>query len=235
MSIFSALGAGFGLTSARNNSAAAAATNNANASNDQLYGDYQSANNQNTALSTQLANANYMQGAQNVYNQQQNAAQMLYNQAAGNAPSASQLQMQAGLANANNQAQSVALANQGGMNPGATQRNLLSAQAQQDASIVSQGMATRAAEQAQQQQAYNGILSTMQNQQQNMGGFAYQQGQNNLNYQAQAAQNAYQLGFNRNQANLNNAVGNINQAGQAVAAQGAALNKTLESAAGRLL
>jgi hypothetical protein len=153
------------------------------------------------SYSHQLAGQNYMAGAQNAYQQQlanygqqQGAASMLYNQATGQTASPADIQMQSGLANANNQAQSAAYSQQGGVSPGLTQRNMLNSQAQTNASIVNQGAAMRAQETQAAQQNYASMLGQMgqtaagmTNQQQNMGQFQYGQGQNDLSFQSQQA------------------------------------------------
>lgn len=183
------------------------------------------------AQNTALGNTNYQQNAQDVYGQQQNAAGLLYNQATGKSASAADLQMQQGLANANNQSQSAMLSQQGGVSPGLSQRNMLNAQAAANAQIVGQGMVNRAQEQAQAQQAYAGQLGSMQSQQQNLGQFQYAQGQN-------ALQNASTMNLQRQQVNAaNNAAvydaqsATLGRKTQAAQAQAAALGNTLGAAA----
>lgn len=210
----------------------------------------------NSGTSNQLAATNYMGGAQQAYQnqlanygQQQQASQMLYNQATGQAPSAADIQMQAGLGNANNQVQSAALSQQGGIAPGLSQRNMLGAQAVQNANIVSQGAAMRAQELQAAQGMYANQLSNMgqtaagmTNQQQSLGAFAYNQGQTNLGYQTQlnnqmygnAAQNASlrQQAAANNLSNAYNAqMGNVTQTTAANAAQAQALGHTVSGAA----
>lgn len=190
--------------------------------------------NGNIAQAQALGSQNYMQGAQIAYQQQmanytqqQGAANMLYNQAIGAVASPADLQMRAGLANANNQAQSAAYSQQGGVSPGLTQRNLLNSQAQQNASIVNQGAQMRAQETMAAQQNYGTMLNNMgqtaanmQQGQYNMGNFQYNQGQTalmnqnafqqqNLGFQQAIGTNAYnalnnqintQAGYNGQQA-----------------------------------
>lgn len=194
-------------------------TNTTNgATNDYVYGA-----NGLAQQSGQLAKQNYYGTAQDAYGlQQQNyaqqgtAAQMLYNQATGAMPSAADLQMQQGLGNANNQVQSAMLSQQGGVSPGLSQRNMLNAQAAQNGSIVGQGMINRIQEQNQAQQNYSALLgqmgttaANMQSGQMALGQAQYQQGQNNLNFDAQNWQNQYaartgaaQNIFNAYQGNL---------------------------------
>lgn len=193
-------------------------TNSYNANTDSAFNTYRNAANANGNYSNMLGSTNYMGGAQDAYqnqvanyNQQQNASQLLYNQATGQAASAADLQMQAGLGNANNQVQSAAYSQQGGISPGLTQRNMLGAQAIQNANIVGQGAALRAQEQAQAQQAYASQLNNMgltadrmTAAQQSLGDFAYRQGQANLNYQSANNQNIYGA-----QSNMYNAQQNV--------------------------
>lgn len=178
--------------------------------------------NANLAQNQALGATNYMQGAQQAYQaqlqnygQQQGAATYLQNQAMGNVASPADLQMQAGLANANNQAQSAAYSQQGGVSPGLTQRNLLNSQAQQNAAVVNQGAQMRAQETQSAQQNYATMLnnmgqtaSNMNQAQQNMGQFQYNQGQNALQLQNQFQQT--NLGFQQgNATNAFNAANNI--------------------------
>ncbi len=209
-------------------------------------GTYTNTTNHLNGLSNQLANQNYMGGAQQAYGQQQanyaqqgQAASMLYNQATGNMPSAADMQMQQGLGNANNQVQSAALSQQGGISPGLSQRNMLGAQALQNSAIVGQGMQTRAQETAAGQTAYAGALgqmaSTGQNMFQNqygMGQQQYQQGQNNLGYQTQTASNQLQAQSGASQNIFNGAQGNLAAQTQSQQAATAALGNTISSAAG---
>lgn len=209
---------GFFGTGGRNNNGAGQAVSEYGTNLTNVAGAY--VNQQGTLddQSTALANQNYMAGAQQAYGQQQNAAQMLYNQAAGNAPSAADLQMQSGLGQANNSAQSAAYSQQGGVSPGLTQRNMLNSQATQDASIVGQGSAMRAQEQQAAQGQYASILSAMQGEQQSMGQQQYTQGQNNLSYQTQANANSAAM-QNAAASNYFNArMGNYNQAAQSAQA-----------------
>lgn len=163
--------------------------------------------------SNNIAGTNYLGGAQNAfgvqqanYNQMQNAAGMLYNQATGNAPSMADLQMQAGLGQANNAVQSAMLSQQGGVSPGLSQRNMLAAQAMQNSNIVSSGAQNRAQELSTAQNNYSSLLgamgstaSGMTNQQMTMGQQARQQHLDNLAYQTQAQSQAY----GQNQGNYN--------------------------------
>lgn len=262
----SMLGQWLGFDSNRDNEAAGAQTDayqtalqgntrNYDQSMAQQIGQYRNSALANSSYSNDLANTNYMQGAQQAYQnqlanygQQQNASQMLYNQATGQAPSAADLQMQAGLGNANNQVQSAALSQQGGVAPGLSQRNMLGAQAVQNANIVSQGAAMRAQELQSAQSMYANQLSNMgqtaqglTNTQQGLGQFAYAQGQNNLNYQMasnnQMYQNAAQNASLRQQAHANNLgaaynarMGNITDQTAANKNQAAALGHTIQSA-----
>lgn len=182
-------------------------------------------NNQSDAIAKQ----NYLLGAQQNYQQQGQAAQMLYNQATGRMPSVADIQMQQGLANANNQIQSSALSQQGGVAPGLTQRNMLNAQAAQDAQIVGQGQANRAQEINLAQQNYANQLSGMTNQQMQMGQMQYGQAQNNLNYHTQNANN--QAAFNSAAAsNLWNVQDqNIQQAAGATSAQNQQIGNSINS------
>lgn len=272
-----AIGGALGITGSRNN---AAGERNVAAYGDDLKGGEDAYRQQLGGLnsaSNQLANNNYMAGAQNSFGQQQaafgtqqnaygnqqdayraqqGASQMLYNQATGNTPSVADIQMQAGLGNANNQVQSAAYSQQGGISPGLTQRNMLGAQAAQNAAIVGQGMATRANEINTAQTNYNaamqGLSGTaanmsnsanalgqtaagMTNQQMNMGEFGYQQGQNNLNYQTANANNLQQVNATNAQNLLAGQQGNIAAATAANAAQSAAMGQTLKSVGGMMI
>jgi len=176
-----------------------------------------------------IANTNYMQGAQNQfqyqqanYNDQQTAAGMLYNQATGNAPSMADLQMQAGLGQANNSVQSAMLSQQGGVSPGLSQRNMLNAQALQNAGIVSTGQANRAQELSTAQNNYSTLLGNMgqtaagmTQTQQNLGLQDYNQHVANLGYQT-TANNTTQANNTANNA-TNYAASMANVAGQSAA------------------
>lgn len=210
-----------------------------------------------------LANNNYMAGAQDNFKQQQGAygqaqdafnaqrgaSQMLYNQATGQTPSVADLQMQQGLGNANNQVQSAMLSQQGGVNPGLSQRNMLNAQAMQNAQIVGQGQAARAGEIAQAQQMYNQTLGNisgqanamgqtaagMTNQQMQMGQFGYDQGQNDLNYKTNNANNMQMVNATNAQNILAAQQGNLGAAAASNAAQAKAMGNTLKSAGGMMI
>lgn len=209
-------------------------------------GDFVNQTNGLNSQSQALAGQNYYGGAQNAYQQQQqnyqqqnNAAAMLYNQATGTAPSAADMQMQQGIANANNAVQSSMLSQQGGISPGLSQRNMLNAQAMQNAGIVGQGAAMRAQETAAAQQAYSGALgqmastaNAMYGNQMALGQANYQQGQNNLGYLTQTANNQNQVRTGAVQNIFNGAQGNL--AGETASKQQAvaALGNTISSAAG---
>jgi hypothetical protein len=225
--------------------------------------DYNASLGQFSNDSNNLANQNFMSGAQNsfaqqqqnygqqqdAYKAQQGASQMLYNQATGQTPSVADLQMQQGLGNANNQVQSTMLSQQGGVNPGLSQRNMLNAQAAQNASIVGQGQVARAGEINQAQQMYNQALAgisgqanamgqtaaNMTNQQQALGQFQYDQGQNNLNYQTGIAGNKQQVNATNAQNVLAGQQGNLGAAAQSNAAQAAAMGQTMKSVGGMLI
>lgn len=196
--------------------------------------------------SQQIAGHNYYNGAQQAlerqnenYQQQNNAASMLYNQATGTAPSAADMQMQQGLANANNQAQSAMLSQQGGISPGLSQRNMLNAQAMQNAQIVGQGAAMRAQETAAGQQAYSGALGNMANtanamygNQFGLGQAQYGQDVNNLGYLTNTAQNQQAVRSGAAQNIFNGAQGNLNAQYQSQQAATAALGNTISAFAG---
>lgn len=207
----------------------------------------------------QLAGNNYLQGADNnflqqqqnfgqqqqAYNNQQQASRMLYNQATGATPSVADMTMQQGLGNANNQVQSAMLSQQGGMSPGLSQRNMLDAQAIQNASIVGQGQINRAGEIAQAQQAYNSTLgnisgqanamgstlSGMTNQQMGMGQSRYNQGRDALSYYTGNANNRQSTNATNAQNLLAGQQGNLAAAAQSNQAQAKAMGQTLSSAA----
>lgn len=227
--IGSALGGMFGLTSSYDKEGAQRATDAYGTSLSDNTGAYQNTLNDLNNRADRYSATNYMQGAQQAYGQQQNAASMLYNQATGAAASPADLQMQMGLANANNQAQSAAYSQQGGVSPGLTQRNMLGAQAAQNAQIVGQGGIMRAQEQAMAQNQYANILSAMQNEQQNMGNFAYQQGQNNLGFQQGNAGNLLNAQTSAAANNYNAQMSNFRGQSDATAAQGAAIKGTAQS------
>jgi hypothetical protein len=213
--------------------------------------------------SNNLANQNFLGGAedsfrqqqanygqqQDAFNAQRGASQMLYNQATGATPSVADLQMQAGLGNANNQVQSAMLSQQGGMSPGLSQRNMLNAQAMQNAQIVGQGQAARAGEVAQAQQMYNQTLgnisgqanamgqtaANMTNQQQAMGQFRYGQGTDNLNYQTANANNLQSVNATNAQNLLAAQQGNLGAAAASNQAQAKAMGNTLKSVGGMFI
>lgn len=195
-------GSFLGFSSSRDNGRGHAITNTYGDQSSAYQGTWDLANDANIAQNNQLAGTNYQAGAQGAYQnqvsnyaQQQQAAGMLYNQATGAAPSQADLQMQAGLGQANNSIQSAALSQQGGVASGLSQRNMLNAQAAQNASIVSAGQSNRAAELNQAQNNYSSMLGQMgqtaagmTSMQNTMGQQNYQQAQNALNYNTSAAQ-----------------------------------------------
>ena len=195
-------------------------------------------------LSQQLSNQNYYDTAQqayglqqNNYQQQQNAAGMLYNQASGAMPSAADMQMQQGLAYANNQAQSAMLSQQGGISPGLSQRNMLNAQAAQNSNIVGQGLISRIEEQNAARKQYAGLLGQMgqtaaymQQGQMALGGAQYQQGQNNLGFMQQTANNQYAAQSGTNQNIFNGFQSNLDAETESKKAAAAALANTVTSA-----
>lgn len=256
---FSAIGKVLGTSSNRDNAGTLAATNTYNnaaqASNDGW--------NQNQAYLNNVSNninaTNYQGGAQDAYGnqvdalntakanygQQQTAAGMLYNQATGQAASAADIQMQQGLGTANNQAQSAAYSQQGGVSPGLTQRNMLGAQAAQNASIVGQGSAMRAQEQQAAQAQYANQLQGMGNQANAMGQTAagmtsmqnqlgqeqYNQAQTNLGYLTQSGNQANQNAQSTAQNIHNSTMQNLDGKWAAQKDQTASLGNTLSSAA----
>jgi len=179
--------------------------------------------------SNNIANTNWNQDAQNQfqyqqanYNDQQHAASLLYNQATGNAPSMADLQMQAGLGQANNSVQSAMLSQQGGVAPGLSQRNMLNAQAAQNAQIVSSGQANRAQELSTAQNNYANLLGNMgqtaagmTNQQNTMGQQNYNQHVTNLGYQTNANDTSQALNAANNATNYAASMANV--AGQSAA------------------
>ena len=214
----STVGSWFGSQSSRDNGRGHAITNTYG---DQLSGNlgyWQNTQNGLNAQNSQIGGTNYWGGAQDAYQnqvanyqQQNNAASMLYNQATGAAPSAADLQMQAGLGNANNQVQSAALSQQGGVSPGLSQRNMLNAQAAQNAQIVSAGQAARANELNNAQNNYTSALGQMAGTAQNMtdtqntlANQRYGQAQNQLNYATSANQQGLS-NWNTYSANVLNA------------------------------
>lgn len=177
------------------------------------------ANNSNLGgLAAQDAATNFYGNAQTVYGQQQQAAGMLQNQANGTAPSAAEIQMGLGLGQANQQAQSAALSQQGGVLSGNTQRNMLSAQAANSQNVLGQTGALRAQEQVSGQQAYAQLLSQMQGQQQQQGNLQYQQGQNYLQTQQGLNQATYNANTQAGQTRASNILGNVQQMQQAQSA-----------------
>ena len=193
----------------RNDSEGWASTNRANHWDQNAFEQNQATNQGLGVLSSQLGGMNYYGNASQVYGQQQQAAQMLQNQANGTAPSAAQIQMGLGLGQANQQAQSAALSQQGGVLSGNTQRNMLNAQAMNSQNVLGQSSALRAQEQMSGQQAYAALLSQMQQQQQQQGQYQYQQGQNNLNYQSGLAQNMFGNALTNSNQQYQNTQGNI--------------------------
>jgi len=164
-----------GLGSSRDNGRGHAITDTYGDQTSANLGNWQNAQNSLNAQNQQIGATDWWGNTQNAYqnqvanyNQQQTAAGMLYNQATGAAPSAADLQMQAGLGNANNQVQSAALSQQGGVAPGLSQRNMLNAQAAQNAAIVSSGQANRATELNNAQNNYTTALGNMGATAQNM-------------------------------------------------------------------
>lgn len=245
MGLWGALKGVFGGNS-RDNKGGTQSVNTLTAAQNAASGNFTNTTNSLNGLSNQLAGQNYYGGAQQAlrqqqqnYQQQGNAAQMLYNQATGNMPSAADMQMQQGLGNANNQVQSAALSQQGGVSPGLSQRNMLNAQAMQNSSIVGQGMIARAQETAAGQTAYANALGAQANtanamyqNQYGLGNAQYQQGQNNLGYQTQTANNQLQAQSGASQNVFNAYQGNLAGQTQSQQAATAALGNTISSAAG---
>lgn len=245
MSIWSSIAGVFGGNS-RDNKGGRQSVDTLTRGQNEASGNFTNTTNGLNNLSNQLASQNYYGGAQNAYQnqvsnlaQQNQAASMLYNQATGVAPSAADLQMQQGLGQANNNAQSAAYSQQGGVSPGLTQRNLLNAQAAQNASIVGQGMVNRAGETAAGQQAYSTALgqaantaNAMYGNQYNLGNAQYQQGQNNLGYLTQTANNQQQVQSAASENIFNGYQGNLNGQTQSQQAANAALGNTIASTAG---
>jgi hypothetical protein len=249
-----------GMTGTRDNKQAAQNVNDYKTDLNAGQGVYEDRIGQLGNYSNVLNNQNYYGGAQDsfrnqqsvfgqqqqAFQNQQQASQMLYNQATGQTPSVADLQMQMGLGNANNQVQSAMLSQQGGINPGLSQRNMLNAQAMQNAQIVGQGQVARAGEVAQAQQMYNTTLGNisgqanamgqtaagMTNQQTQLGQYLYNQGQNNLNYQTNNANNLQQTNATNAQNILAGQQGNLAAAAQSNAAQAAAMGQTVKSLAG---
>lgn len=149
------------------------------------------------------AATNYYGTANQVYGQQQQAAQMLQNQANGTAPSAANIQMQQGLGQANQQAQSAALSQQGGVLSGNTQRNMLNAQAANSQGIIGQTASQRATDQLNAQNAYSNLLGGMQTQQQALGTAQYHQGQDYLTTQQNLAKSTLDANNNARNTNYN--------------------------------
>lgn len=201
----------------RDDDQAAHSVYQANLANSNALNSYYNNAGNNLTLANSLAGRNYYGNAAQVYGQQQNAASMLQAQANGTAPSAAQIQMGLGLGQANQQAQSAALSQQGGVLSGNTQRNMLNAEAMNSQNVLGQTAALRAQEQVSGQQQYANLLGQMQNQQQQQGQLQYNQGQNLLNYNTDVSnqQFANQLGVAQNQ--YNNTMGNIDH--QTAAAQ----------------
>lgn len=203
--------------------------NRATASVNEQYGDalgtYTAGNNANQVLNTQLGNTNYYGTAQQVYGQQQGAANSLLQAANGNVASAAQLQMQQGLGQANQQAQSAALSQQGGVLSGNTQRNMLNAQAANSQNVLGQSAILRAQEQATARDQYASLLNSMQTQQQAQGQAQYNQGQNMLNTGIGLQGQQYQNDINNYQQVYNNRMGNYSaQAAANVAGMNAGAN-----------
>jgi hypothetical protein len=174
------------------------------------------------------AATNYYGNAASVYGQQQQAAQMLQNQANGTAPSAAQIQMGLGLGQANQQAQAAALSQQGGVLSGNTQRNMLNAQSMNSQNVLGQTGALRAQEQVSGQQAYAQLLSNMQNQQLQQGQLQYRQGQDFLDRATATNQSNYDVNTQAKQQQYGNSIGEIN--GDA-ARRTAATNQAFNTAA----
>jgi len=198
--------------------------------------------------SSSLANTDYMRQAQNQYQyqqanyeDQQHAAGMLYNQATGAAPSMADLQMQAGLGQANNAVQSAMLSQQGGVAPGLSQRNMLNAQAAQNAGIVSTGQANRANELSTAQVNYGNLLGNMgqtaagmTNQQQAFGTQQYNQGITNLGYQTNANNAVQANNTANNTTNYAAQMDNVRGASGANGAQFEAMGNLIAAGAGAL-
>lgn len=220
-----------GITSTRDNDLATAQTNTAANQLGMAYGNYDTQNQGDLTQNATIGATNYYGNAQQVYGQQQQAANSLQAYANGTAPSAAQGQMLLGLGAANQQAQSAALSQQGGVMPGLTQRNMLMAQAQNSQNVLGQSAILRAQEQQQGTAAYNQVLGTMQNQQQQQGTLQLQQQQQALAAQAglhaanlQAAQGTTQLRYG-------DQMGNINGQAAAAQAQASTLGQTIAGTA----
>jgi hypothetical protein len=198
--------------------------------------------------SNNIANTNWNQDAQNQfqyqqanYNDQQHAASLLYNQATGNAPSMADLQMQAGLGQANNSVQSAMLSQQGGVAPGLSQRNMLNAQAAQNAQIVSSGQANRAQELSTAQNNYANLLGNMgqtaagmTQQQQAFGTQNYNQHVTNLGYQTTANDTSQALNAANSAANYAASMANVRGQSASNAGQYDAMGNLIAAGAGAM-
>lgn len=152
---------------------------------------------------TGIANksGNYLQNlGQNLVNtgDQNNSilAQSLANTFNGNAPSAADIQMRQGQDAAIKAAQSLALSNQGGLPPGATQRNIMDAATQIQLQNINNAAALRANETANAQNQFGNVAQNMFNNKLNSANSAaniFNQGASN---QMNGAQNAAQIYLN---------------------------------------
>lgn len=234
-----------GAKSSRDNEGFQNATNTFNEATDRNYQNYLGnaadlklnaarVNGQNWQAGTQEAYQNQLAN----YQQQQGAAGMLYNQATGNTPSVADLQMQAGLGLANNQVQSAMLSQQGGVMPGLSQRNMLNAQAMQNAGIVGQGQIARAGEMNAAQQNYAALLGQMGQTaagmtgvQNTMGQQQYQQAMDYQNYRTQMAAQQNQMAQNTAATKYGATTGNLQGMQAALAQQGQNLFNTASAVA----
>lgn len=172
--------------------------------------------NQNYANNTANANNAYGnainqggQAATQGYNTMGTAAQMMSGVANGTGPSAADIAMQNGINQNNAAIQSAALAQQNGLAPGLTQRNMLDAQAQGNAGIAGQAAQAKAQEQLNAMNGIGQIGGQMANTgvSQQLGGAGGQAGIANNLYQGQGQQYQIQQGQSIHPAQLMSSLG----------------------------